>query len=92
MIAGACFNIADVVDHCWDESPAIASANLLIAVLWSLDTRLWVFSNTGKLLSREFVLSRSVVVNREEIKKFFVGRFVLSPSDECMFGGQCSFV
>ena len=56
MIVDAGFIIADVVGRCWDAVPAIVSANLLIEVLWSLDARLWLYSNTGDEVSRDICL------------------------------------
>ena len=50
------FNIADVIDRCWNAILAIASANLLLEVLWSLDARLWVFSNISNVVSRDSFL------------------------------------
>ena len=40
---------ADDVSGYWDATPAIGSANLLVGVFWSLDSRLWVFSSIGKV-------------------------------------------
>ena len=47
------FNLDDIVGHCWDAIPAIASANLLFEEIWSFDARLWVFSINGNVVSRD---------------------------------------
>ena len=56
VIVDAGFNIADVVSCCWGAIPAIASANLLIEVLWSLDAHLCLFSSIGNVVSCESCL------------------------------------
>ena len=56
VFVDAGFKITDVVRCCWDAIPVIASANLLIDVLWWLDARLWLFSNIGKVVHRESCL------------------------------------
>ena len=90
------FIIADVVGCCWDAIPAIASANLLSEMLWSLDARFWVFSNIGKVVSRYsclIVISGCVVHGelkyaQRGIRQILVGRSVLPPCDWCVFAGQ----
>ena len=94
MFADAGFNIADFVGRCWDAITAIASANLLIEVLWSFDVRLWVFSNIGNVVSHDMclIIFCGCVVAPERahrgIQEFLVGHFVLSPCDERVFAGQ----
>ena len=49
------FNIADIVGRCWDAIPAIASANMLIEVLWLFDVNLWAFSNIGNVSGSDHI-------------------------------------
>ena len=51
------FNMIAVVGRRRDAVPTIAPANMILEVLWSLDARLWAFSNTGIEVSRDSCLT-----------------------------------